>query len=193
MTRNNSTKSENLPVSSTQLNAHTQDHTHIWTGQGSHQRGTWWGAGSGALTVCQGCTTCMAAHTRGCSSTSSSSSATLWGKGASEEEGVHNYKEWNQSGPNPQSSAPASWDSPGPVGWGQPLSIGEAFAHTRLWLWPALPPPTEVTVASMTWEGVTLPSLLSSSSAPSLWAHRLHRDRSTQGHPYKLGQVTFIT
>ena len=46
--------------------------------------------------------------------------------------GVHTYKGWNQFGPNPQSSPSASWDLPGPVGWGQPLHTGEAFAHTGL-------------------------------------------------------------
>ena len=142
MTRNKSTKSEIFPVtSSTKLNAHThtgthiqehthtQEHPHIWTEQGGHHRGPR-GAGSGALTVCQGCTTCMATHTRGCSCMPSSSSATLWGKGAVQGMGVHTYKGCT---PNPQSSAPASWDSPGAVGWGQPLST-EAFAHTGLWL-----------------------------------------------------------
>ena len=141
------------------------------------------GAGSGALTVCQCCTTCTAAHTRGCSCTPSSSSATLWGKGASVEDGGCTLTRRNQSGPNSQSSAPASWDSPGPVVWGQPLSTGEPLA---------LACPSEVTVASMPWEGVALPS--SAAALPqSLWAHRLHRDRSTQGHPYKPEQVTFIT
>ena len=55
------------------------------------------------------------------------------GDGGAHLQGVHTYKEWNQSGPNPQSSAPASWNSPGPVGWRQPPST-EAFAHTGLWL-----------------------------------------------------------
>ena len=120
MTRNKSTKSEIFPVtSSTKLNAHThkgththrgthiqehthtgthiqehthtQEHPHIWTGQGGHHRGPR-GAGSGALTVCQGCTTCTATHTRDCSCTPSSSSATLWGKGAVQGMGVHTYK-----------------------------------------------------------------------------------------------------
>ena len=66
---------------------HTQEHTHVWMGQGNRQRGAR-GAESGALTsVCQGCTTCMAIHARGCSSTPSSSSAPLWGIGASIRDG----------------------------------------------------------------------------------------------------------
>ena len=59
----------------------SSDQQDVWTGQGGHQRGAG-GTGSGALTVCQSCTTGMAAHTRGWSSTPPSSSATLWGKGA---------------------------------------------------------------------------------------------------------------
>ena len=70
----------------THIQEHTgtliQEHTHIWMGQGGHHRRAR-GAGSGALMVCRGFTTCTATHTKGCSSTPSSSSATLWGKGAS--------------------------------------------------------------------------------------------------------------
>ena len=142
--------------------------------------------------VCQCCTTCTTAHTRDCSCTTSSSSATLWGKGASVEDGGCALTRRNQSGPNSQSSAPASWDSPGPVVWGQPLSTGEAFAHTGFWLQPALPPPTKVTVASTPWEGVTSDQL-SSSSAPKPCAHRLHRDRSTQGQSHKTRTGNFFT
>lgn len=60
--------------------------------QGGHQRGDQ-GAGSGALMVCQVCSTGTAARTRGCFSTPPSISATLWGKGARVGEGgVHIYK-----------------------------------------------------------------------------------------------------
>jgi len=94
--------------------------------------------------------------------------------------------------PTFMASAPAPWDLPGPVGLRQSASTGEAFAHTGLWFLPPPPCPTEVTVASTPWEGVTLPT-----SAPalpqSLWAHRLHKDASTQGHPCKNRSGNFFT
>lgn len=86
--------------------------------------------------------------------------------------------------PNFMGSAPARWDLPSPVGLGQSVSTGEDFAHTGLWFLPPPTPPIKVTVASMPWEGVTLPT-----SAPalpqSIWAHRLRKDASTQGHRCK--------
>ena len=81
-------------------------------------------------------------------------------------------------------SAPGTWDLPGPVRLEQSVSTG-------LWFLPPPPPPTKVTVASTPWEWMTLPT-----SAPalpqSLWAHRLHKDASTQGHtPLRTDQETF--
>ena len=99
-----------------------QEHTHIWMGQGGHHRGAR-GAGSGALMVCQGFTTCTATRTRGCSSTPSSSSATLWGKGASAGSGGGEGCILTRGGtklrPTVRASVPAPWNLPSRVGWGQ--------------------------------------------------------------------------
>ena len=125
----------------THTGTHTQRNTHIGTrtymdGQGSHHRRAW-GARSGALMVCQGFTTCTAAWTRGCSSTPSSSSATLWGKGASAGSGGGAGCTLTRGGtklrPTVRASVLPPWDPPSPVGWGQPQSIGETSAHTGLW------------------------------------------------------------
>ena len=94
---------------------------------------------------------------------------------------VHTYKGWNEFGPSHQSSAPAPWDSHGPVGWVHPVST-EASAHT--WLWCNLSLPSHQ-AASMPWGRGDL-----SISAPALppdplTAQGLHRDLSTYGHPCK--------
>ena len=91
----------------------SSDQQDVWTGQGSHQRGAG-GTGSGALTVCQSCTTGMAAHTRGWSSMPPSSSATLWQRCQSGGEGCI-LTTWNQVKTNSQgfclSASGHAWSS----------------------------------------------------------------------------------
>lgn len=180
----------------THIGTHTHTGTHtLWTGQGGHHRGPQ-GAGAGALTVCQCCTTCTAARSRGCSCTPSSGSATRWGKGAVQGTGVHTYKGAYLQRVEPVWTQPSEFCS-SILGLAWPSRVGtarstEAFAHTGFWLQPALPPPTEVIVASTPWEGVTSDQL-SSSSAPKPCAHRLHRDRSTQGQSHKTRTGNFFT
>ena len=110
---------------------HTHTHTHTHTQRNTHISG--WGrearrargAGSGALMVCQGCTTGTATRTRGCSSMPPSSSATLWGKGARVEEvGTHLH------GVEPVWTQPSEFCSSilGPT-W--PSWVGTATEHRR--------------------------------------------------------------
>ena len=123
---------------------HTQEHTHIWMGQGNHQRGAR-GAESGALTSvpglhhmhghpCQG----LLQHTflQLCSPLGHRCQYQGWGGGCTLTRGGTKLR------PTFMASAPAPWDLPGPVGLGQSASTGEAFAHTGLWFLPPLPCPT---------------------------------------------------
>ena len=127
-----------------QEHTHTQEHTHIWTGQGGHHRGPQ-GAGSGALTVCQCCTTCTAARTRGCSCTPSSGSATRWGKGAVQGTGVHTYKGAHLQRVEPVWTQPSEFCS-SILGLAWPSRVGTATEHRSLcsrWLLaPACPSPS---------------------------------------------------
>ena len=123
---------------------HTQEHTHVWMGQGNHQRGAR-GAESGALTSvpglhhmhghpCQG----LLQHTflQLCSPLGHRCQYQGWGGGCTLTRGGTKLR------PTFMASAPAPWDLPGPVGLGQSASTGEAFAHTGLWFLPPLPCPT---------------------------------------------------
>ena len=107
----------------TRIHTHTHRNTHK-TGWG---REAWQprGAGSAALMVCQSCTTCTAALTKGCSSMPPSSSATLWSKGARMGEGSAHLQ-----GVEPVWTQPSefSFSILGPA-W--PSRVGTATAHRR--------------------------------------------------------------
>ena len=165
---------------------HTQEHAHVRMGQGNHQRGAR-EAGSGALTSvpglhhmhshpCQGLL--QHAFLQLCSPLGQKCQCQGWGGGCTLTRGGIKLR------PISMASAPGTWDLPGPVRLEQSVSTG-------LWFLPPPPPPTKVAVASTPWEWMTLPT-----SAPalpqSLWAHRLHKDASTQGHtPLRTDQETF--
>ena len=102
---------------------------------------------------------------------------------------VHTYKEWNQSGHNLQSSAPASWDLPGPVGWGQP---GAQKPLLTLASGSSLPSPLPPRCQLPAHPGKGWPQ---NSSAPALPQNLVHTDCTGTGphkdSPTKPGQVTF--